>query len=99
MGEARALAATRVMMVAFYFAIGGLVTAGVLGIWSLVVLVGLLRLVTTLRVFREPPPETAPEGYPIWPLWYVAWAFLHTRRAGMLLIAGMIVNALFPWYL
>lgn len=98
-GEARALAVTRVMMVAFYFAIGGLVTAGVLGIWSLVVLVGLPRLVTTLRVFREPPPETAPEGYPIWPLWYVAWAFLHTRRAGMLLIAGMIVNALFPWYL
>lgn len=99
MGAARALAATRVMMVAFYFAIGGLVAAGVLGVWGLVVLVGVPRLVTTLRVFREPPPETAPEGYPIWPLWYVAWAFLHTRRCGMLLIAGMIVNVLFPWYL
>lgn len=99
LGETRALATTRMMMVTFYVAIGGLVAAGVLGIWSLVVFLGVPRLVATLRVLREPPPETAPERYPIWPLWYVAWAFIHTRRAGMLLIAGMIANAMFPWYL
>jgi len=99
LGRDRALAATRLMMVAFYFLTGGLVAAGVLGIWTLVVAVGIPRLVGTLRVFREPPPEAAPDGYPIWPLWYVAWAFLHTRRAGALLIAGMTTNALFPWYL
>jgi hypothetical protein len=29
----------------------------------------------------------------------VAWAFLHTRRAGALMVAGMVVNSLFPWYL
>jgi 1,4-dihydroxy-2-naphthoate octaprenyltransferase len=99
LGQTRALAATRLMMVAFYFAIVGLIAAGTLGVWGVVVVLALPRLVATLRVFRAPPPETAPEGYPIWPLWYVAWAFLHTRRAGMLLIVGMIANALFPWYL
>ena len=99
LGETHALAATRVMMVAFYFAVGGLVAVGVLGVWTLVAFAGIPRLVGTLRVFREPPPEAAPEGYPIWPLWYVAWAFLHTRRAGTLLVAGLILNALFPWYL
>ena len=99
LGEKRALIATRVMLVAFYFAIGGLVAAGVLGVWTLVVFPGMTRLVGTLRVFREPPPQTAPQGYPIWPLWYVAWAFLHTRYVGALLVAGMILNALFPWYL
>ena len=99
LGEQPALAATRLMMVAFYFAIGGLVATGVLGVWTLVVGAGVPRLIATLRVFRDPPPETAPEGYPIWPLWYVAWAFLHTRRAGALLLVGMAVNALFPWYL
>lgn len=99
LGKNRALAATRIMMVAFYFAIGGLVAAGALGVWTLLVVAGIPRLVGTLRVFREPPPETAPEGYPIWPLWYVAWAFLHTRRAGALLVGGLTLNALFPWYL
>jgi 1,4-dihydroxy-2-naphthoate octaprenyltransferase len=99
LGECRALAATRVMLVAFYFAIGGLVAAGVLGVWTLLVVAGIPRLVGTLRVFRNPRPQSPPEGYPIWPLWYVAWAFLHTRRAGALLISGMALNALFPWYL
>jgi len=99
LGESRALAATRVMMVAFYFAIGGLVAAGVLGVWALLVIAGIPCLVGTLRVFREGRPASAPDGYPIWPLWYVAWAFLHTRRAGALLVTGMAVNALFPWYL
>jgi 1,4-dihydroxy-2-naphthoate octaprenyltransferase len=99
LGERRALAATRVMMVSFYFAIAGLVAAGVLGVWTLIVLAGIPQLVGTLRVFRQQPPERAPEGYPIWPLWYVAWGFRHTRRAGVLLVAGMILNALFPWYL
>lgn len=99
LGEQRALAATRLMMVTFYFAIVALVAAGTLGVWSLLVAFGLPRLVETLRALREPPPETPPEGYPIWPLWYVAWAFLHTRRAGALWVAGLVVNALFPWYL
>lgn len=98
LGQNGALASTRLLMVAFYFSTAGLVVAGVLGVWALVVVLGIPRLIGTLRVFREPPPETAPEGYPIWPLWYVAWAFLHTRRAGALLIGGMTLNALFPWY-
>ena len=99
LGVTRSLAVTRVMMVSFYFAIAGLVAAGVVGVWTLAVLAAVPLLVATLRVYREPPPEAAPAGYPIWPLWYVAWAFLHTRRAGALMVAGMVVNALFPWYL
>jgi 1,4-dihydroxy-2-naphthoate octaprenyltransferase len=87
------------MMISFYAAVVMLTLAGVFGIWTLLVFGAAPRLVETLRVFRAPPPESAPEGYPIWPLWYVAWAFRHTRRAGGLLIAGLLLNALLPWTL
>lgn len=99
LGPDRSLAATRAMMIGFYAAVTGLILAGVLGVWCLVIFAGLPRLRETLAVLREPRPERAPEGYPIWPLWYVAWAFRHTRRAGGLLVAGLIGDALVPWYL
>jgi 1,4-dihydroxy-2-naphthoate octaprenyltransferase len=47
----------------------------------------------TWRTFGEPPPERAPDGYPIWPLWYVAWAFRLTRTAGALLVLGLFLDA------
>jgi 1,4-dihydroxy-2-naphthoate octaprenyltransferase len=31
----------------------------------------------------------------VWPLWFAAIAFLHTRRAGALLVLGLIVAAVF----
>jgi 1,4-dihydroxy-2-naphthoate octaprenyltransferase len=99
LGRDRALAATRAMMVSFYSAVVLLVLTGVLGLWCLLVFAAVPRLLETLRTFREPPPESAPEGYPIWPLWYVAWAFRHTRRAGGLLVVGLLVDAIVPWTL
>ena len=41
----------------------------------------------------EPKPAEPPKGFPIWPLWYAAIAFLHTRRAGALLVLGLLVAA------
>jgi 1,4-dihydroxy-2-naphthoate polyprenyltransferase len=29
----------------------------------------------------------------VWPLWFAAIAFIHTRRAGALLVLGLIVAA------
>jgi 1,4-dihydroxy-2-naphthoate octaprenyltransferase len=99
LGRDRALAATRAMMLAFYANVVLLVLTGVFGIWCLIVFAAVPRLLETLRTFRQPPPESAPEGYPIWPLWYVAWAFRHTRRAGGLLVAGLLADAIVPWTL
>jgi 1,4-dihydroxy-2-naphthoate octaprenyltransferase len=99
LGEERSKTATRVMMVGFYVCVAALVGAGALGVWCLAVFAGLPGLVETLRVFRVKRPDSPPEGYPIWPLWYVAWAFRHTRRAGALFVAGLALNALFPVFL
>jgi 1,4-dihydroxy-2-naphthoate octaprenyltransferase len=49
-----------------------------------------------LKVFGQPRPETPPHSYVGWPLWFVGQAFIHTRRAGALLILGLLLNAFLP---
>jgi 1,4-dihydroxy-2-naphthoate octaprenyltransferase len=31
----------------------------------------------------------------VWPLWFAAIAFVHTRRAGSLLVLGLVIAACF----
>ena len=49
-----------------------------------------------LKVFGQPKPAGPPPGYPErgWPLWFVGYAFIHTRRAGGLLTLGLLLNVL-----
>jgi 1,4-dihydroxy-2-naphthoate octaprenyltransferase len=60
----------------------------------LVVLVNLPVLVRLLRAFRVSKPAAAPEGYPvqIWPLWFSAIAFDHTRKFTTLFIAALLAG-------
>jgi 1,4-dihydroxy-2-naphthoate octaprenyltransferase len=96
LGAEASLALDRWLMVGFYVATAALVATGIVGPWCLLVLAGVPRLMETLATFRQPRPDSPPDGYPIWPLWYVAWAFRHTRRAGALLVAGLILDAFVP---
>ena len=96
LGPTRALLWAKAMMVVFYLATGALVLAGLLTPWALLVLAGLPMLRETLATFSEPPPDEAPEGFPLWPLWYVAWAFRHTRRAGGLFVLALVLDLLVP---
>jgi hypothetical protein len=34
-----------------------------------------------------------------WPLWFVGASFVHTRRAGGLLVLGLLLNAFLPVHL
>jgi 1,4-dihydroxy-2-naphthoate octaprenyltransferase len=52
-------------------------------------------LVRALRALRLPRPEKPPRRFPVWPLWFAAFVFTHTRRAGALLVTGMAVAAVF----
>jgi len=99
MGREAALRLDRALMVSFYVLVAALVATGVLGVWTLLIVLSIPRLLETLRVFRAPQPQGPPPGYPIWPLWYVAWAFRLTRQAGALLVAGLMLNAVYPLYL
>ena len=95
-GVAAALRLNRVLMIGFFLAIIGLVAAGILGLWVLLVVLALPRLRQVLRVFSEPMPQERPEGYPVWPLWYVSAAFVITRRAGALFLLGLLLNLIVP---
>ena len=96
LGEARARRVAQILMVAFYPIVIGAVLAGWIGPWVLLVVLGIPRLLTVLRTFNAPRPEVAPHSYVGWPLWFVGAAFIHTRRAGGLLVLGLLLNALLP---
>ena len=96
LGERMARALNAGLMVAFYVVVGGLALAGVLGPWVWLTALGLPRLVDVLRTYARPRPAEPPPGYPVWPLWYVSWAFVFNRRAGALFLAGLLLNLILP---
>jgi len=61
------------------------------------VLLALLAL-PRLRLFHlcyaNERPRQPPEGYPVWPLWYVAFAMTFVRTAGGFFVLGLLLNVL-----
>ncbi len=95
LGEARSRQVTRALMWAFYPCVALLVVARVYPWPAVAVLAGIPTLVKVDRVLRSPRPHERPERFPVWPLWFAAWTFLHTRRAGFLLVGGTLLGTLF----
>jgi len=99
LGERNARLVAQLLMIAFYPIVIGSALAGWIGPWVLLVVLGIPRLTSVLRVFSKPKPEVEPHSYVGWPLWFVGQAFIHTRRAGALLILGLLLNAFLPVHL
>jgi 1,4-dihydroxy-2-naphthoate polyprenyltransferase len=93
-GERAARATTLVLMVAFYALLPVLVVVGALPWPSLVALLGITRLWKSWPYLRKPRPTKRPDNFAVWPLWYAAVTFVHTRRAGALLVLGLLVGAI-----
>jgi 1,4-dihydroxy-2-naphthoate octaprenyltransferase len=96
LGELRARRVAQVLMIAFYPIVLVAAAVGFIGPWVALVVLGIPRLIEVLRVYSRPKPETPPHAYVGWPLWFVGASFVHTRRAGALLIVGLVLNALVP---
>jgi len=92
LGRETSLRLNQALMIAFYPIVALLVLTGSLGWGVLLTALALPRLVRVLRLYNEPKPAAPPEGYRIWPLWYVALAFYHNKLAGGLFVLGLIVN-------
>ena len=99
LGERRARLVAQALMIAFYPIVVGAALAGWIGPWVALVVLGLPKLASTLRTYSQPRPETPPHSYVGWPLWFVGASFVHTRRAGALLILGLLLNAFVPIHL
>lgn len=95
LGERAARGLTLTLMVTFYVAIVALAIVGALPVPALLALLALPRLRQTWPYLTRPRPQRPPPDFPVWPLWYAAAAFVHTRRAGALLVAGLLVGAVF----
>lgn len=89
LGEGRAKALTQAMMVAYYLGVVALVAARALPWPALLTLLAVPLLVRTLREYAKPKPAESPVPNPVWPLWWAPLAFLHTRRAGGLMVLGL----------
>lgn len=97
LGESRARRLTQLMMVSFYPLVGLLVITRTLPVAALVVVLALPKLAAVWGPLSRPKPAEPPDGFPIWPLWYAAFAFVHTRRAGGLLVLGLAIGAILGW--
>jgi 1,4-dihydroxy-2-naphthoate octaprenyltransferase len=92
LGKQTSLRLNQILMVAFYPIVLLLVLRGELGWGVLLVAFAIPRLIEVLKRYREPKPASAPEGFLLWPLWYVAISFYHNRLAGGLFVLGLVVN-------
>ena len=93
MGEQPARRFTQGLMVAFYVITAVLVFDGVLPWPALAAFGAIPVLLKVWDQFNKPRPDEPPKNFPIWPLWFAPGAFVHTRRAGALLLLGLIVGA------
>jgi 1,4-dihydroxy-2-naphthoate octaprenyltransferase len=99
LGKERSLFLTQELIVFFFVLLLCLVLVGTLGAWTLLTFLALPRVWKVLKVLNRPRPETAPPNFPIWPLWYVAWAMVIARSVGGLLVLGLFLDAIFPLHI
>jgi 1,4-dihydroxy-2-naphthoate octaprenyltransferase len=96
LGDRWARHTTLVMLTLQYVLVGYLVWRGYLSFAMVLVLVALGRYVLAVRAYVRPRPAAPPAQYPpgIWPLWYAAFAFAHTRRFGALYVLGLVLDVI-----
>ena len=62
----------------------------------LIVLLALPEFLKVIPMFRKPRPAEKPADYPdIWPGYFVAGAFVHNRRFGLLYLLGLILETIY----
>jgi 1,4-dihydroxy-2-naphthoate octaprenyltransferase len=96
LGERRARRWVLGMLLAQYVVCVSLVLVGSFG-WSLLlVMINVPILPGLFRVFSQVKPAFAPTDYPeeVWPLWFSAHAFRHTRRFTSLFLAALVLDTL-----
>ncbi len=94
LGERNARRATVVMLSLEYLLVLGLVLSGAFSFLLLTVFFAAPWYVRAVRVYAHARPAAPPPEYPpnIWPLWYSALSFQHTRRFGALFLLGLAAD-------
>ncbi|MBA6411699.1 prenyltransferase [Parahaliea sp. F7430] len=95
-GESASRITVLAMICAQYLLCGYLVLSTDFGWPLLLVFANLGHLPRLIRTFLKPKPDFAPPYYPagVWPLWFSAHSFNHTRRFTTLFLIGVIADTL-----
>ena len=93
LGDARSRAVTIGLLLGFYVLTGLAIAVEALPWPVLLVALALPTLRKASGALRKPAPDAPPPGFPVWPLWFAAIAFVHVRRAGGLLVLGLAAAA------
>jgi 1,4-dihydroxy-2-naphthoate octaprenyltransferase len=82
------------MVVAQYAIVGWLVATRFFGPALAVILLAGTAAFMLLRAYASPRPAEPPSDFPpeVWPLWFSAFAFHHTRRFGILYLVGLALD-------
>jgi 1,4-dihydroxy-2-naphthoate octaprenyltransferase len=96
LGESLSRKVVVAMLVSQYLLSIGLVLGGSFHWALLLVLLNLSNLFQVSKVYQQPKPENRPPGYPeeVWPLWFSAHAFGHTRKFTSLFLVGVLIDVL-----
>ncbi len=97
LGEKNSKALNKINFILFYVMIFALVIFKVTTPYILLTLLAIPRLIESWKIHSQDKPDSPPEGWTVWPLWYVGWAMYFNRKAGELLIGGLLLGLLIPW--
>lgn len=97
LGEQRSCYVVMAMLCTQYVLSIALVVTGKFHPALLLVLLTVPNLIKVCRIYSAPKPTHRPQSYPedIWPLWFSAHAFGHTRLFTSLFLAGVLIDCLF----
>jgi 1,4-dihydroxy-2-naphthoate octaprenyltransferase len=93
-GERNARYGALLMMVLQYVVVIYLVVVRYFTPAMLLVLLALPTLRYVFVMFRQPRPQAPPDNYPanVWPLWFVASSFYHSRQFGGYFLIGLLID-------
>jgi 1,4-dihydroxy-2-naphthoate octaprenyltransferase len=97
LGDQRARKTVLAMLSLQYLLLVALVVIGMLHWIMLVIFINLPALTRTFKNFQMSKPDHKPDDFPdnIWPLWFSAYAFDHTRRFSGLFLIGLALDIAF----
>jgi len=85
---------TKIITILFFVSVIVLSILKILPIYCLIVLIAADRIFKFFKTLSQPKPKEAPENFPIWPLWYVAWAFWFNKKAGAMFVSGLLLGVI-----
>lgn len=99
LGEKNARRVTQALIVLMYLSTMYLVITGAFSVWLLIIVLALPLARDTIIIYASSKPEEPPAYYRGWPLWFVAFAFVHNRRFGTLFVLGLLLQVITKQFL